>query len=63
MKAFEEIFNRRIERIIKLSLSMDNPGGMSKKEIAKLTWRAALEWALDDDNDLSQRIREELEEE
>ena len=45
MKEFEKIFHRRIERTIKLSISMNNPGGMSKKEIAKLAWEEALEWA------------------
>lgn len=46
MKEFEKVFNRRIERTIKLSISMNNPGGMSKKEIAKLAWKEALELVL-----------------
>ena len=46
MKEFEKIFNRRIERTIKLSISMNKPRGLSKKEIAELTWREALKWAL-----------------
>ena len=49
MKEFEKVFNRRIERTIKLSISMNNPGGMSKKEIAKLVWKEALEWAKDEE--------------
>ena len=62
MKAFEKIFHRRIERTIKLSISMNSPGGLSAKEIAKLVWKEALEWVLKHEPDigLTACIKKEL---
>ena len=46
MKEFEKWWNNKGQRINKLAISMQTPGGKSKEELCELAWRAALEWIL-----------------
>lgn len=72
MRVFDEWWYRKGTRRNQSHITMKNPGGMYRRDVAKMAWKAALKWVLKlseeinkDDHDIMEVdiIKRELNEE